>query len=306
MTLDTLPELTTAVVSSRAVVGISADWQVFRIDPAGGVTTTGSLTRVPVPAESAVPSPDGTKVAVRVPTETGRLQWHTYDVTTDALLGVLDPNIGQLSWSPDSQRILYEYQLSAGTQNFSTAKPDGSDWQALASIPATVEYITWLGAETYAVSVANTPTRSLSQLRLSTKTEERIVEHATQVQENTDGTWLGVVTQDVSSGRREQPALELRPIDASTGISTPSSVVPNLVAPTFAWSNAGSSVYLLEGAEGGRELTLIDAPTGKRTPLRVTARDFSLDDITTLLLGDAGSVLVEAQGRIIQLAVTPK
>lgn len=73
-------------------------------------------------------SPDKTKVISFFETQ-GTTKKYVYDYQTK-ISTLLNENIKTVSWSPDGQKIAYQFQIADGSAaNISVANPDGSQWR---------------------------------------------------------------------------------------------------------------------------------------------------------------------------------
>ncbi|MGI6103307.1 MAG: hypothetical protein ACOYBJ_01660 [Patescibacteria group bacterium] len=119
---------------------------------------------------SATFAPDGTHVAILYD-EGVHVAWRIYNLDTGQQLGTLNPRAREVSFSPDSRRIMYHFE-NDDVRNLSSAGVDGQDWTAIINLPRGSQEFWWLSEPTLALYINLTATEPVYHLvRLSSKTD---------------------------------------------------------------------------------------------------------------------------------------
>jgi len=126
-------------------------------------------------------SPDKTKIISIYHDAEGNISKNFYDYNTGKV-ALLDSPIQEIAWSPNSDKIVYQYTNELiDVNNISTANPDGTNWQNVFQVRMKNINLDWIGSEIafYEKASGLTPS-SLFLLNLLTK-------ELTKVLSNTHG-----------------------------------------------------------------------------------------------------------------------
>jgi DNA-binding beta-propeller fold protein YncE len=196
------------------------------------------------------------------------VHWQIINLENGAIVANLDSSIITLSFSPDGQRIIYEYN-NGSSHNISVANRDGSDWKKIIDLNAefargAISDMYWLKPETYSLYYLNN-TSTYNLLGLSSKTAQSIVTGASGSKESPSGNYIFVDSRNSSN--------TTSPIDTSlltVGSDGISSVKPlKIGSPSewCAWASENDSLYCVNNIDNDNALLKIDLTTNKQTTI---------------------------------------